>query len=376
MLRNVSIFEAAKEVIENAPLIPAWEAKFRQEAIIRTVHHGTRIEGNELNFTEAQRVVEAVDAYGNGVSPQALAQASGVVARARDIQEVFNYRLVLDFINRFKDEQTGKTAHSDMLSQEDMTVIGQAAGKITDKVLLHIHKRTVEKILPPHECGAFRKTQVVVKNSQTGEITFRPPSAIEVPFLITDFLEWLNKTDKDVLHPALKAGVTHYELVRIHPFLDGNGRVARAAATLLLFLDGYDIKQFFSLDEYYDQDALRYYDSLQSVDSRHGDLTGWLEYFSEGIAIELNRVKEKVKSLSRDIKIKEQLGGKQVALTKRQLKIVEYMQKVGYLQNKMFFEVFPMVSEDTVLRDVTDLIKKGIVTKEGSTKGARYVLVK
>ena len=63
-----------------------------------------------------------------------------------------------------------------------------------------------------------------------------------------------------------------------------------------------------------------------------------------------------------------------MALTERQIKIVEFVQENGFLQNKAFFELFPMISEDTVLRELKDLIKKGIVKKEGTTKGVRYVL--
>ena len=55
-------------------------------------------------------------------------------------------------------------------------------------------------------------------------------------------------------------------------------------------------------------------------------------------------------------------------------KIVEFIQENGFLQNKSFFELFPMISEDTVLRELKDLIKKGIIKKEGTTKGVHYVL--
>lgn len=333
LLKTIGTIEAAKEVIENAPLVPAWEAKFREEAIVRTVHHGTHIEGNGLNFTEASQV---------------LAGAK-ITGRDRDIQEVLNYRNVLKFIE------------------------GYDKSDVTEESLRHIHELTVFRILPEETVGNYRKQQVVVKNSATGEITFRPPPAVEVPFLIASFLEWLNNPATDI-HSIIKAGITHYEIVRIHPFLDGNGRVARAAATLVLFKNGYDIKRFFSLEEYYDREPIHYYEALQSVGKLEGNLTGWLEYFTEGLAIELNRIKEKVKSLSTDLKIKKSFGGQQMALSERQIKVVEYIQENGFLQNKAFFELFPMISEDTVLRELKDLLEKGIVKKEGTTKGARYVL--
>ena len=62
-------------------------------------------------------------------------------------------------------------------------------------------------------------------------------------------------------------------------------------------------------------------------------------------------------------------------LTERQIKIIEYMQQIGYLQNKAFDSLFPMVSEDTVLNELKGLISQGIVKKSGSTKGAKYVMV-
>lgn len=331
ILKNVGIIEAAREIIINAPLVPAWEKKFRDEAIIRTVHFGTHLEGNELNISEAAQVLEGKE----------------IVGRERDIQEVINYRQVLHFIDGFN-------------------------GEITDDTIKTIHRLTTQKILPPSECGRCRSKQVVVKNSKTQEVVFRPPPAVEVPYQIEDFLIWLGQ-EKET-HPVLKAGIAHYELVRIHPFLDGNGRVARAVAILVLFKDGYDIKKFFSLEEHYDQDAARYYQALQSVKPQENyDLTEWLSYFTEGLAIELTRIKEKVQSLSIDLKLKEKQGA-QIALSERQMKMIDYIQKVGFLQNKQFGELFPMISEDTILRDLKDLVKKSIIRKEGKTKAARYML--
>ncbi|MBI4100741.1 Fic family protein [Candidatus Microgenomates bacterium] len=336
ILKNIGLIEACREVIINAPLVPAWEAKFREEAIIRTVHYGTHIEGNELNLTQAVRVMEG----------------KAVLARERDIQEVINYRNVLNYI--------------DGLQKKDKDF------KITESIIKHLHKLTVEKILPKEECGEYRTKKVVIKNSQTGEITFAPPPFIEVPYLLESFINWLGGPPAKDLHPVLKAGIIHYELARVHPFLDGNGRVARAAAIMALFREGYDVKRFFSLEEHYDRDAIGYYGALKSAES--GDLTLWLEYFIEGLAQELAKIKEKVQNLSVDLKLKEKMGGRQVALTSRQIKILEYIQGAGFLQNKAFKDLFPMISEDSVLRDLQDLIKKGILKKTGVTKASKYVL--
>jgi len=188
-----------------------------------------------------------------------------------------------------------------------------------------------------------------------------------------EFLYWMNRDDRQDIHPVLKAGIVHHELVRIHPFLDGNGRVARVLATLILFLGGYDIRRFFSLEEYYDKDAVVYYQNLQKASA--GDLTSWLEYFTYGGSVEFEKIKEKILKLSKDVKLKERFGGQQIYLTERQIKIIEYIQEIGYLQNQSFSTIFPDISEDSVLRDIQDLTKKGLLKKVGSTKAARYVMV-
>ncbi len=335
ILINIGKIEAAEEVLKNAPLLPLWEKKFKEEAIVRAVHHGTHLEGNPLSKTEAEDILKG----------------QKVVARPRDIQEIINYRRVLEYI----DEEAKRKIE-----------------KITEQLIKKLHRILVHKILPEEQTGEYRDKRVVVRDILTGEVVFRPPDPLEVPFLMREFVYWLNHTSSNEIHPVLKAGIAHYELVRIHPFIDGNGRVARVLATLILFLGGYDIRRFFSLEEYYDRDAVAYYESLKQAGK--GDLTPWLEYFTYGAAVEFERIKNKVLKLSRDVKLKRKFGGKQIFLTERQIKILEHIQEVGYLQNKMFAQLFPDLSEDTVLRDIKDLIEKGVLKKMGKTKSARYVL--
>ena len=342
ILKYIGRIEAARDYIENAPLVPAYEAKFRQAAILRTVHHGTHIEGNPLDTGEVAAVLEG----------------QIIDAKDRDIQEILNYRNVLKYIDKKQETRNKKK-------------------KFSEKTILDLHRLTVEKVLDPNRAGKFRSTQVVVKNSKTGEVSFRPPSPVQVRDLTTAFFGWLNSREVGEMHPVILAGVVHYVLAFIHPFVDGNGRVARAFATMVLFARGYDIKKFFSLEEYFDRDAKRYYATLQSV-SNQGvpleakDLTLWLEYFWEGLAQELERVKEKVKKLSLDSRLEGRTG--QIALSERQVKLVEYIENNGSINNRAWRSLLHDFSDDTILRDLKDLQKKKLIKKKGSTKGAVYVL--
>lgn len=346
ILKDIGIVEAAKEVIMNAPLVPAWEAKFRKEAIERTVHHGTHLEGNPLSSDEVRDVLDGQE----------------VIARDRDVQEIINYRNVLKFIDGIYIQIGSSGAYS-----------------FTIETILEMHKLTTEKILPSESAGHFRIRQVVIKNTKTGQVSYTPPPAAEVPYLIEDLVNWINSDETRQIHPIIKAGIIHYELARIHPFVDGNGRVARSVATLILFLDGYDIRKFFSFEEYFDENPMQYYLTLQAVsnqlvlDTHERDLTPWLEYFVEGVAIELNRVKEKVQRISVDARIKDKLG-QQLMLNERQMMIMEYIHRHKSLSNKEFRKIFPDYSDDTVLRELKFLRQKGLVKKAGGTKKAAYVL--
>ncbi len=345
ILKNIGIIEASREVIDHAPLLPYYEKEFRKDAINRAVHHGTHIEGNELNLDQAERVMDGKE----------------VVGRDRDIQEVLNYRKVMERIGELgiRNLPVGKA--------------GKELG-IDKEFVKNLHRLTVEKILPEEKCGVFRETQVVVKNSLTGEVSFRPPLPIAVPIQMDDLISFIN--DSADIHPVLKSAVVHFEFVRIHPFVDGNGRVGRALSTLILFQEGYDIRKFFSLEEYFDSDATSYYQALQSVEKNDNDLTDWLSYFTMGLAIELSKIKDKIEKISIDAGLKQKLGGAPLMLTDRQLKIIEYIQKTGFLQNQAFKILFPMVSEDTVLNELKVLLKNGIIKKSGKTKGAKYVMSK
>lgn len=332
LLTYISDIEASKQIVENAPLIPAWERRFQQEAEVRTVHFSTKIEGNVLDFDEAKKVFE-----GEKVR----------TFRRRDIKEIANYREVIHFINGLKKQP------------------------VDENLLLQIHTKVMDGILSHKELGTYRTCEEALIDSSTYEVVFEPVEPEYIEGEIGELFSWLDTKAKDV-HPIIKAGILCYELVRIHPFVDGNGRTARLIATYSLYQDGYDIKKFFSLEEYYDQNLEAYYNSLESVEQNDGDLTKWLEFFGHGLAVELSRIRDKVLGLSKEVKMRKVIG--QVALNERQIILINEMQDRGFVQNKDWQTLFPNVSDDTILRDLKDLQKKKIVKKTGRTKAARYVL--
>lgn len=323
IVRLLARIQAAREVFLISPLIPAWERELQREALIKQTHHTTSIEGNQLTLEEVSLLIEGKD----------------IPAGEKDKNEVKNYVDVLEYID----------------SLEEST-------SITEKIFLEIHRLTVKDILPAASAGNYRKVRVVVGNPKTGKITYVPPEPEEVPLLTRSLLEWLNSAEALDLMPAIQAGIAHYEIARIHPFLDGNGRTARALSTLILTKRGFDTKKFFALEEYYNEDRQAYYSALADADAKGGELTGWLEYFLFGIAVETSRVENTVKKLSSDRSMKEKFG--QIGLSNRQIKAVGYLKEKGRITNKEYQELCD-VSQPTANRDLQDMVDKNVLQQKG-----------
>ena len=351
LLTYISKIEAAKAIIDQAPLVPAWESKFRDEAMTRTVHFGTKIEGNDLTQEQTAQIVR-LDTL---VDAQIIAEKAGILARERDIQEVINYRNVMKWIDQWENFVSDPASFS-------------------EDILKTLHKLTTQRILDPQFIGSYRDKQVVVRSAADGNVVFRPPLAVEIPFYIDDFFVWLNSDAAHQMHPIFRAAITHYQLVFVHPFIEGNGRTARAMATLVLYSSDYDFKKFFSIEKYFDDNVEKYYQALLSVQQQpNNDLTYWLEYFCYGLAIEIDKVKQQVLKLSKDLKLKQELG-QQVALSERQIVLLELFHAQSEITSQDAQKVLSNVSVDTILRDLKDLLDKGVIVKRGVTKGVTYSL--
>lgn len=371
ILTHIGRIEAAKEVIENSPLVPSYERQFKSEAVARTVHFATSLEGNPLNLSEVKRIIEGLpsqltndteqrasdksqmtkEEVVNGQLSEVRGQTSSVVARERDVQEVINYRNAMHCM-----DEVGKTGNK----------------VISHEVIRELNRIITEKIVPEGTEGKYRTVGAYSRNSLTWEKALDWPPPEKIPQFMDALAAWVVSNEGRELNPILRAGILHTWLVLIHPFEEGNGRTSRAISTLSLFFDGYNVKGLFSLEEYYDRDAQQYYAGIKSVLDSQGDYTLWLDYFCQGLSIEYNRVKERVIKLSKDFKVREAVG--QIAISERQEKIIEHMQNFGRLANSEFGRLFPDLSEDTVLREIGDLIKKEIIIKRGKTKAARYEL--
>lgn len=273
----------------------------------------------------------------------------------REVQLIINYANALRYVDDLVNEK-----------------LKRRRGTYEREWLLEIHALVTEKILQPHEVGVLRKNQVVVRGVDGGEIVFRPPNVVEVEYQLEDLFYYLNQFRQMMVHPLVAAGVAYYELMRIHPFVEANGMVTRLWMRLMLMREGVDVLGMLNFEKSYEEKIENYYEVLVKTSERGEDLSEWLMFWLEEVGGGLREVRGMFEG--------EMVGGKlpsadQVPLTERQIRIIDFMRGKERVEIWELRDVLTEVSDDTILRDLKDLQKKGVVEKKGRTKGVHYILL-
>jgi Fic family protein len=208
-----------------------------------------------------------------------------------------------------------------------------------------------------------------VVNSATGETIYTPPLTHDVPIMMAELVDFLS-SEGDT-HPVLVSGIAQFQLVHIHPFLDGNGRTSRLLSTLYLYRAGYDFKRLFTISEYYDRDRPAFYRAIQGVRESGMDMTGWLEFFVDGLSTQLAEVRERgEQAIRKDLIIKEH------NLSDRQAKALDHLMEHSSLTIKDFEGLCPDVNRRSLQRDLKAMVEIGLLITEGATNQLVYRMKK
>jgi len=182
---------------------------------------------------------------------------------------------------------------------------------------------------------------------------------------MAELVDWLNREQE--VHPVLVSGISQFQFVHIHPFLDGNGRTSRLLSTLCLYRAGYDFKRLFTISEYYDRNRATFYQAIQGVRERGMDMTGWLEYFIEGLGTQLAEVRKRgEQAIRRDVLIKEH------GLSDRQAKALGHIIEHGSLTIQNFEGLCPDVNRRSLQRDLKAMLDMALLVSEGATNKHVY----
>ena len=264
IVRDLMAIEAASQTVRLTVLPPQVAERLRQDARLRSTHYSTRVEGNRLTLAEATQAVLAGEHF---------------PGRERDVREVRNYYRALQRVEEWAERRA----------------------PITEELIRRLHAFVF--VGPRARPTPYRDGQNAIRDAVTGALVYLPPEAADVPALMADLIAWIDGAEREEQPVPIVAGLTHYQFVTIHPFYDGNGRTARALATLILYRHGYDLGRFYSLEEVYAHDLQSYYAALQTHPHHNyyegravADLTDWLAYFVRGMATVFQRVADEVRA--------------------------------------------------------------------------------
>jgi len=191
-----SILGKKQELDRHRPLPPSIVRKLEEEFLVAWTYNSNAIEGNTLTLQETEIVLN-----------------SGVTIGGKTVNEhfeVINHKNGIDFVKS-------------LVSKKE---------NVTEKTIKQLHALILQSI-DDTEAGSYRRQNVRILGAR-----HIPPQSVKIPRLMSEFIQWFYKNEYSMPIPELVSGI-HYKLVMIHPFIDGNGRVARLLMNLILMKHGY-----------------------------------------------------------------------------------------------------------------------------------------
>ena len=224
------------------------------------------------------------------------------------------------------------------------------------------------------EVGKYRTGEMQVVSGAIGQekVHYEAVEAKNVKAEMDKFIHWINENSQIDL--VLKSAIAHLWFVTIHPFDDGNGRIARAVSDMLLARSDGSPQRFYSMSNQILKERKKYYSALEKVQHSDSDITFWLNWFLNCLKNSLLNTEVVLRSVFR--KADFWTKHKDTPLNERQRLMINKLfdNFFGKLTSSKWAKV-TKTSSDTALRDIKDLIEKGILQQEeAGGRSANYTL--
>ena len=277
------------------------------------------------------------------------------------------------------------------LSDSDRTVDG-IVDIVMDATSNHAHDLSLDRLLSWHAAlfplgysGIHKISAGQLRDDRLGpmqvisgaigreKVHFEAPPASCLRSEITQFLNWFNASQS--LDPYLKAGIAHLWFVTIHPFDDGNGRIGRAIADMALSRADQSRDRFYSLSSQIMKERQGYYLHLERSQKGSLDATEWLAWFLQCLINAIDSANSNLYSTLAKTQFWQHWQG--VPFNERQIKLLNRLLDgfEGKLTNKKW-SLIAKCSADTALRDITDLLDRGVLSRGSSSGRSTHYLIK
>jgi Fic family protein len=310
------------------------DIKIESLANIDAVHYSTKIEGNQLTIHQVTK---------------ALTTDKHKLKTTRDLKEILSY------------SKARKILVSKANKQQ----------KITIKLILEIHAMLMQGIVSGQLKGFLREAQNVIRDSKTNGIVYMPPLASDVNSLMRDLVDWLRVAALENINSLIVAAVFHYRFVTIHPFMDGNGRLARLFSNYILSLNDYDVGKYAALEKQHEKNRSLYYKLLRASQAHNFydipedvNLTKWIEYILDC----LNKTYDEAIVRMTD---QNSMTSEHVDLAARQRKALSLFNKYKSLK-AADYEALMGIGRTQAVSDLNHLLESGYIKKVGGGRSTVY----
>ncbi len=307
--------EASKEVINSVTIPPEIETNIRRQSSLKTSLFSARIEGNNLTLEDLARVS----------------------SKDQKKAEVFN-----------------------ILKAQNQIFL-QGKRDITLRQILSFHGTVMNGLIEKDNLGKFRQEVSAIFNS-AGIAIYLPPRPSQISSLMNKLITFINGPKESFI--PIKASLVHYSFEKIHPFLDGNGRVGRLLLQAVLQKWGYGMKGLLPIEEYLDNHRSQYYQALESSEK---DMTDFIEFMLT--AIEQTALQAKALVLEKQ---HAEVGD---YLLPRRAEILSIVRDHKLVNFDTIRRRFMAVPERTLSYDLKKLQDSGLIRKRGTTKGVWYEII-
>ena len=245
---------------------------------------------------------------------------------------------------------------------------------LTEELLLTIHRLMTEKTLDNSEdAGRFRTNdKVVVADMVEGDIIYTPPSFQEIPEFVESLCDFFNNDNpRTFIHPIIRGIIVHFMLAFMHPFVDGNGRTARALFYWYMLKEGYKLTEYMSISRVIAKSKSNYEKAFRYVENDGNDMGYFVAYNLEALEISFQQLrdyiqrKQREKSAASSFMMAGNINQRQALVLQRLKEEPETIFTVKDVQEQF------SVSSMTARKDLSDLVKQGYMTEIALNKVTR-----
>lgn len=346
--RALQMIDEARDLLESHLDQPEeWHGVIRRQVLAGAIHYSTAIEGNRLTRDQVESIIAG----------------EAIEAPEKDRVEAMNYYRA---------------------SRWCSTRSGDAQWRLTHETILTLHFMVGTELGSDYEpLGQYRHGQNNVQDRRTGDVIFWPPRPADVPELMSELIDWARSRMEGQMNPYVLNALVHLNFVAIHPFSDGNGRVARLLCSLLMMREGYKAQAFWSLEEHLGEHAQEYGSAISNSvgprwEPQRAVASRWVEWYLEAVASQVQDAAETLRrsvaeftAVIAGISATGALPSNPEQVSRRAIPI--WLALTGGTVSRRQLARYSSVSDETLSRDLRRLADLHLLERVGGGRGAHYV---